>query len=67
MNFGDTHLSPSKSDDSGYGSTESFDDNPVIKALVFDMKNDYDERDSMGVNSDKQMFLKSRINRCLCR
>ena len=44
MNFGDTHLSPSKSDDSGYGSTESFDDNPVIKVLVFDLKNDYDER-----------------------
>ena len=66
MIVGNTHLSPSKSDDSRYGSTESYDDNLVIKALVFDLKNDYEERDCIGPKS-KKLFVNLRINRRLCK
>ena len=34
--------SPSHSVDSGYDSTQSHDDNPVIREVVFNLKNDYE-------------------------
>ena len=60
-----TNLSPLKLDDSRYGSTEPYDDNPVIKELVFDLKNDYEERDCIDVNSEKHIFVLLRIKKHL--
>ena len=59
-------MSPPKSDD-GYGLAESYDDNPVIKQLVFNLKDDYVERDCIDVNSEKHYFVSQRIKKQLGR
>ena len=59
-------MSPPKSDDR-YGLAESYDDNPVIKELVFNLKDDYVERDYIDVNSKKHYFILQRIKKHLGR
>ena len=59
------HISPSHSSDSGYDSTNSYDDNPVIREVVFDLKNDYNEKDGIGGNCVLRKNVNARINRRL--
>ena len=59
------HISPSRSSDSGYDSTNSYNDNPVIREVVFDLKNDYDEKDGISGNHVLRKNVNARINRRL--
>ena len=61
-------VSPCKSDDSGYSSGNSFDDNPKVEALVSNLNQDFIEKKSigkMGRGSANFKALRSRINRNL--
>ena len=60
-----TYVSLSHSVDSGYDSTPSHDDNPVIREVVFDLKNDYEETDGIGGNGVQKKYVNDRINRRL--
>ena len=59
------HISPFRSSDSGYDSTNSYDDNPVIWEVVFDLKNDCDEKDGISGNRVLRKNVNARINRHL--
>ena len=63
------NVSPCKSDDSGYNSGSSFDENPKVEALVSNLNQDFMEKKSIGaMGRDSANFkaVKSRINRNLC-
>ena len=60
-----TYISPSHSFNSGYDSTQSHDDNPVIREVVFDLKNDYKEKDGISDNGVHKKYVNERINRRL--
>ena len=60
-----TYVSPSHSVDSGYDSAPSHDDNPVIREVMFDLKNDYEEKDGIGGNGVQKKYVNDRINRRL--
>ena len=51
-----------KSDDSGYSSTTSFDDDPMVERLVCNIKNDLDKKAMMGCDSNNLQSIKCRIN-----
>ena len=61
----DMNISPTRSDDSGYDSSQSYNDNPVIRELVFELKNDYDEKDGIHGNGELTKYVNARINRRL--
>ena len=58
-------LSPCKSDDSGYSSGNSFDENPFIEGLVNDINDAFIQKKSLGMNSENLKVVKSMINRKL--
>ena len=55
-------VSPMKSDDSGYSSATSFDDDPMVERLVCSIKNDFNEKATMGHDSNNLQSTKCRIN-----
>lgn len=61
----DMNISPTRSDDSGYDSSQSHNDNPVIRDLVFELKNDYEEKDGIHGNGELRKYVNARINRRL--
>ena len=54
--------SPTKSEDSGYSSANSFDDDPMVEKLVSNIKNDFDEKATLARDSSNFQSIKSRIN-----
>ena len=54
-------VSPTKSDDNGYSSTTSFDDDPMVERLVCNIKN-FDKKAMMGRDSNNLQSIKCRIN-----
>ena len=56
---------PCKSDDSGYSWGNTFDENPVVEALVCDLNQDFIQKKSLGRDSDNLKAVKSRINKNL--
>ena len=63
----DKNTSPCKSDDSesGYSSTNSFDENPKVEALVSDLNRAFMEKKCVSRESDNFKILRSWINRNL--
>ena len=62
------NVSPCKSDDSGYGSGNAFDENPKVEELVSNLNEDFIEKKSIGrLGRDSANFkaLRTRINRNL--
>ena len=59
---GNDKTSPTKSDDSGYSSANSFDDDPMVEQLVSNIKNDFDEKATLAHDSSNLQSIKCRIN-----
>ena len=59
---GNDKTSPTKSDDSGYSSANSFDDDPMVEQLVSNIKNDFDEKATLPRDSSNLQSIKCRIN-----
>ena len=59
---GNDKTSPTKSDDSGYSSANSFDDDPMVEQLVSNIKNDFDKKATLGHDSSNLQSIKCRIN-----
>ena len=60
-----TYISPSHSVDSRYDSTQSHNDNPVIREVMFDLKNCHEEKDGVCSNGVHKKYVNERINRHL--
>ena len=60
-------MSPCKSDDSesGYSSTNSFNENPKVEALFSELNKAFMEKKCVSRESDNFKILRSRINRNL--
>ena len=59
---GNDKTSPIKSEDNGYSSANSFDDDPMVENLVSNIKNDFDEKATLAHDSSNFQSIKSRIN-----
>ena len=59
---GNDKTSLTKSEDSGYSSANSFDDDPMVEKLVLNIKNDFDEKATLARDSSNFQSIKCRIN-----
>ena len=59
----ETKVSLTKSDDSGYSSATSLDEDPVLETLVSNLKKDLEEKAILTPASEKLPCIKCRINR----